>query len=493
MGHTVSKNYLYNLIYQVVSILAQVITLPYLTRIIGEDGIGIQSYTNSVVSLLMVFAVLGIDWYGQREAAKEKGRKKRCSEIFWELCILKFFSFLVLSPGFLILVFADKKYAVYYLALLILYIGTMFDISWFYKGLEDFKRVSLRNCFVKIVGIVFIFLFVKEKKDILKYIVILSCSTLFANLTMWVGVGKVLVKLSYRDLRIRRHIKYVVQYFIPTLASSVYLLLDKAMIGVITKNDYQNGFYEQAVQVINMMKTVVLSYNMIMISRMTVLYQSNQPAKIRGALDKSCSFISFVGWPMCFGLLSIAPEFVRLYYDTMDMDVVNILYMFSPVILFVGISNMLESHIITPLNMRGKGNAAVVAGAVSNFFMNIILIPYFHAAGAAFASVLAEFIIMILYIVYSNKYYAFKYIVKNAYKKCIASVSMFFLLRILVRNTSSDILTLVIKTGFGAVVYVLVLCVLGDDLVVDAFRYGKKFLKKSKWQSRKRSGIRRLK
>lgn len=490
MGHTVSKNYFYNLIYQVVSILVQVITLPYLTRMIGEDGIGIQSYTNSVVSLLMVFAVLGIDWYGQREIAKEKDRKKRCSEIFWELCILKFFSFLILSPGFLILVFADKKYAVYYLALLILYIGTMLDISWFYKGMEDFIRVSLRNCFVKIAGIILIFLFVKEKEDILKYIVILSCSTFFANLTMWVGVGKMLTKVSYRDLWIRRHIKYVVQYFIPTLASSVYLLLDKAMIGVITKNEYQNGFYEQAVQVINMMKTVVLSYNMIMISRMTVLYQSNRSSQIRKALDKSCSFISFVSWPMCFGLLSVAKEFVHVYYNTMIMDVVNILYIFSPVILFVGISNMLESHLITPLNMRRKGNIAVVVGAVSNFIMNIILIPYFHAAGAAMASVLAELIIMIIYIVYSNTYFAFKNILINSYKKCTASVSMFFLLRILTKNTRSDILSLVIKIGLGVVVYVLILYILRDDLVLDAIKYSKKWQKKeSKHQGRKRREI----
>lgn len=483
MGHTVSKNYFYNLIYQVVSILAQVITLPYLTRIIGEDGIGIQSYTNSIVSLLMVFAVLGIDWYGQWEIAKEKDRKKRCSEIFWELCILKFFSFLILSPGFLIIIFADKKYAVYYLALLILYFGTMLDISWFYKGLEDFKRVSLRNCFVKIAGIILIFLFVKEKEDTLKYIVILSCSTLFANLTMWAGVEKMLTKVSYRDLQIRRHIKYVVQYFIPTFASSVYLLLDKAMIGVITKDDYQNGFYEQAVQVINMIKTVVLSYNMIMISRMTVLYKSKSSSQIRKALDKSCSFISFVSWPMCFGLLSVAPEFVRAYYNTMAMDVVNILYIFSPVILFVGISNMLESHIITPLNMRRKGNIAVVAGAVSNFIMNMILIPYFHAVGAAIASVLAELIITVIYIAYSNTYYAFKNIFKNSYKKCTASVFMFFLLGLLMKNSKSDIVSLIIKISLGVVLYVLTLCILRDDMVMDAVRYSKRWCK-NKHQNR---------
>jgi len=474
MEHTVSKNYFYNLIYQVVSILVQVITLPYLTRIIGEDGIGIQSYTNSVVSLIMIFAVLGIDWYGQREIAKEKNSKRKCSEIFWELSILKVFLFLILSPSFIILMLADKKYAVYYLALLILYIGTMLDISWLYKGMEDFKRVSLRNCFVKTVGIILIFIFVKEKEDILKYIAILSCSVLFANLTMWVGIGKIITAVSFRDLRIRRHIRYVIQYFIPTLASSVYLLLDKAMIGAITKNDYQNGFYEQAVQVINMLKTVVLSYNMIMVSRMTVLYRNNSSSKIKEALDKSCSFISFVSWPMCFGLISVAPEFVHIYYNTLTMDVVNILYIFSPVIIFVGISNMLESHIITPLNMRRKGNIAVVSGAISNFVMNIIFIPHFHAAGAATASVLAEFIITIIYIVYADTYYAYKKIFKYSYKKCIASVFMFLFLKILTKNMESDILLLIIKICLGAVTYVLILYILRDDLVLEIIKYIRK-------------------
>ena len=66
---SIKVNYLYNLIYQVFTLVTPLITAPYLARVLGADGIGLYSYTESVASYFLLFAALGISTYGQREIA----------------------------------------------------------------------------------------------------------------------------------------------------------------------------------------------------------------------------------------------------------------------------------------------------------------------------------------------------------------------------------------------------------------------------------------
>ena len=55
---------------------------------------------------------------------------------------------------------------------------------------------------------------------------------------------KFIGKVKFKDLNIWPHFKETLVYFIPTVATSIYQVLDKTLIGLITKDPYQNGFYE---------------------------------------------------------------------------------------------------------------------------------------------------------------------------------------------------------------------------------------------------------
>ena len=69
---SVRKNYIYNLIYQVMTLITPFITTPYISRVLGADGTGVQSYTNSVVQYFAILAALGTASYGQREIARHR-------------------------------------------------------------------------------------------------------------------------------------------------------------------------------------------------------------------------------------------------------------------------------------------------------------------------------------------------------------------------------------------------------------------------------------
>ena len=85
---SIRKNYTYNLIYQVMTLLTPFITTPYLSRVLGPDGTGIQSYTNSVVQYFAIAAALGTASYGQREIAMHRDDREALNRLFWEIELL---------------------------------------------------------------------------------------------------------------------------------------------------------------------------------------------------------------------------------------------------------------------------------------------------------------------------------------------------------------------------------------------------------------------
>jgi len=85
---SIKKNYIYNTIYQVLSLITPLITAPYISRVLGSNGVGIYSYTNSIVTYFTLFAALGTASYGQREIAMHRDDPETSSKLFWEIEIL---------------------------------------------------------------------------------------------------------------------------------------------------------------------------------------------------------------------------------------------------------------------------------------------------------------------------------------------------------------------------------------------------------------------
>ncbi|HGL5671413.1 TPA: oligosaccharide flippase family protein, partial [Enterococcus faecium] len=83
------KNYLYNVGYQLFVIIIPLVTIPYVSRILGSNGIGINAYTNSIIQYFILFGSIGINLYGNRTIAYSRDNKKNMSQTFWEIIILR--------------------------------------------------------------------------------------------------------------------------------------------------------------------------------------------------------------------------------------------------------------------------------------------------------------------------------------------------------------------------------------------------------------------
>lgn len=467
---SIRKNYTYNLIYQVMTLLTPFITTPYLSRVLGPDGTGIQSYTNSVVQYFAIAAALGTASYGQREIAMHRDDREALNRLFWEIELLCAGTTAVCLVFWLGVIGCSKEYAPYYAALSMTLIAVAFDISWFFGGLEEYGLIVLRNMAVKCVGIVLLFLFIRTKNDLLLYVALTAATGLLGNISMWGYLKPFVGKPDIRQLKPLSHLKETLVYFIPTIATSVYTILDKTMLGWFTDGDKsQNGYYEYATGFVNMSKILIMSFNAVMSARMSYLFGAGKLDEVRERLRGSLDFVLLLAIPITLGLSGIAAGFVPWFLGDAYLPVIPLMYVCAPLVLVVGLSDCLGSQILTPAGLRAQSGRAIVGGAVVNFILNLILIPKFQSYGAAAASVAAECFITLLYLRLGKGFVTLPLLWKCIWRRLIAGVCMFIsvavLGRTLVKLWGYSPAVTFLQIGAGAVVYGMILLVLRDPFI----------------------------
>ena len=476
---SIKKNYIYNTLYQILTLLIPLITTPYASHIFEADGIGIQSYTNSIVSIFIIFASFGTAKYGQREIARNRDDKEKASKLFWEIELLNIACTSITLIVWLAFVLITDQYKMIYTVLSMQIIAVAFDISWFYGGYEKFKFITIRNVIVKIIGIIILFASVHTKSDLLLYIGLTSATGLIGNISMWTYLRKFICKVKIKDLNVKSHFKSTLVFFIPTIATSIYTILDKTMIGVITKDNAENGYYEQANKIVNMAKTIAISLNTVMYARMSYMFVENKIKEMKELLNKSLHYMFTIGVPMVLGIMGIAKNLVPWFFGDGYEKVSLILYFNSPLVLIVGLSECIGIQYLTPSGQRARSSKAVIIGAVVNFCLNLLMIPFIKSIGAAIASIFAELIIFILYVYMTDKFVTWKEIFKISYKKFIAGIVMLIVILFIGNICNATMITTIIQITVGAIIYAITMLLLKDEFVLEySTKYWNKFKQK---------------
>ena len=468
---SIKKNVIYNTLYQVLTVIIPLITTPYIARVIGSTGVGIYSYTTSIQTYFSMFAVLGTATYGAREIARNRNNRYKRSKLFWEIELLTVITSCIAIFFWIILIIFSTEYKIYYTILIINLLNTMFDISWFYTGLERFKYIIIQNSIFKILGTILLFVFIKQPSDLKLYIEIMSLFTFLGTISTWIYLPKFLIRVNIKELKIFRHVKETVVYFVPTIATSIYTVLDKTLIGIITQNANENGYYEQATQIINVVKLLTfVSLNTVLGSRNSYLFAEKKYDEIRDRINASIDFILFVGIGAMFGLISVAGEFVPLFFGPGYEKVIGLVKVLSPLAMVIGISNCLGSQYYNPAGLRAKSSKFIIAGAIINLILNIILIPKFWSYGACIATIIAETVITSLYLKYCDGFLKFDKLVGHGWKKMIAGFLMFISIYWIQFLNLSNALALLLQLIIGIISYIIFLTLLKDDFIFEFYR-----------------------
>ena len=472
------KNYIYNLLYQILIIIIPIVTTPYLSRILGAENIGIYGYTISILTYFTLIGSLGISKYGQREIAYVQDNRYEKSKTFWELNIIRFITILISSIVFFMIFCIDGKFALYYRILLLELISVMLDISWFFQGIEDFKKVVIRNSLIKILSLFSIFIFVRNKNDLIYYFLIYVASNMLGNISFWLNIEKYIDKINIKDLNLKQHIKPMISLFIPQIATSIYTVLDKTMLGILESDIAEVGYYEQSQKIVKVALTFVTALSIVMIPRISNTFANGEKKQINMYMKKSFTFDWFLSCPIMFGIIAISSKFVPWFFGDGYDKIINLLIFSSPIVVFISLSTTIGSQYLTSIKKQNIQALAVTIGAILNVFLNILFIPILKSYGAIIATVIAEFAITIIETIYIIKNTEIKLedIFNDSIKYIVSALIMCLIMKYISLYMNVCILNTLIQILLGGVIYIVVLIMLKDNWTLYIINKIKKYI-----------------
>lgn len=451
----VFKNFIYNLSYQVFSFILPVITVPYITGIISQKTIGVNSVLQANSTYFILLGMLGISTYGSKEIAKIQEDIPCVSSRFFQIFKIQFFSHLFcLFIYFIYLFFIDNRtLGVFYVLNII---ASMFDISWFFIGMEDFKSISIRNIFVKLVSFFLLFIFVKGDGDIYAYVCTLYIPQIIINIYMWFKLAKIIhFKLSFLKCKIiKDDLKETISLFIPQVASSVYTILDKTVLGWF--ETYENiAIYDQGQIILRLVLAIVPSFSKVMMPRISHTINQGNMKKAEKYMIASSNLISFLSFGIFFGILAISDLFVGWYFPSQYENVKYILILCSLIILAVSGSNLISIQFLIPLGKQKIYTFSLIIASITNFVLNMFLIPKMGIIGACLSSSIAEILGFTIQLYFSRNYISLRKLFGNTVCYLLSGTVMWLFLWNLKRYFTSTLISLIILVMIGLSIYAI--------------------------------------
>ena len=447
----VIKNYLYNLSYQILTIILPIITVPYVTRIFTSEALGNYVFYNSIVSYFSLFAMLGIGVYGTKQIAAASD----VSSTFWNIYAIQLIASILAISVYVIAVFSIPQMGgVIPLIVGITLFAKMIDISWLFSGKEDFKKITIRNTVVRVIGVISIFTFVKSSDDLYLYVFLIVIFDFLGQFVMWVPAKKFIKRPSFNAKVIKKNLHPIVLLFLPQVAISLYVVLDRTLLGLL--GSYSDvGIYEQGQKLISILLKVVSSLGVVMLPRVANLLSERRDKEAQNMVKFSFILYNLIIFPMIFGLIAVNEVFVKLFLGKNFQDVKYVLYVIVFNIMFVGWTNILGYQVLVVRNKNKEFMLSTTIPAFVSVAVNIAVIPFFGYIGASITSVVVEILVFAIQWYYSrniiNKNLLFN---KDLAKIICSSLVMFGAVMLCKMTLGLDgIIGLIIYLAVGGISY----------------------------------------
>lgn len=459
----ITKNYLYNLAYQMLVLLVPLITAPYLARTLGAVGTGVYGYVHSLTALICTVVMLGIFNYGSRQIAYVRDDSQALCDTFWRIMTVRLILAGIGTVVYFIIVAVIGRYQNLFLIYYTYLLGYFVDCTWLYVGVEDMKWAALKNAALKLITVAGIFLFVHDTGDTAVYVLIQGSSILMANLLAYTQLRRYVYSPKVIFKGTRNDIWQSAKLFLPSMASALYLECDKIMLELMTNDSSQVSYYSYSEKLVLIPLSFITVMSTVMMPRIANEYTKGHMEKISSLLNRGATFSLFMAIPMFAGILATIDKLIPWYLGDEFLPTITAVCVISPIILTNTLSGISGSQYFTATDQTGILLKAQISAAVGNIIINAILIPQFGFVGAAVATTISSTICAVVQYFHLLKQVKLPGLIKTACRYGVISLTMFAFIRITTHRLCCSPWTSALQMGIGIFFYLIVCGILKDE------------------------------
>lgn len=400
--HSVKFNFIMNTILTVSSILFPLITFPYISRVLLVEGSGKVAFATSAVTYFTMFATLGIPTYGIRACAVVRDDKEKLSQTVQELLVISAITTAITYAVFFVSLFLVPEFTAKKALMMVMgsSIGlTTIGVQWFYNALEQYSYITTCAIVFKLIGLILMFLFVRDPSDYVVYGFVYVVGSFGSYVLNFIRLRKFISFKKQGTYDLRKHMKPTITFFLLAAASSVYLNLDIVMLGFL-KGDLEVGYYNAGIKVKTVLTTCVTSLGTVLLPRLSYYVEKNEKEAFYRMVKKAFQFVFLVATPLVVYFMIYTRESIVFLAGESFLSAVTPMIILMPTVLFIGISNITGIQVLTPFGEEQKVVISVLAGAILDFALNLVLIPKMGSTGAAISTLLAEILVVIVQAAY---------------------------------------------------------------------------------------------
>lgn len=453
---SVKKNFIYNSLLTISSYLFPLITYPYVSRVLGVTNIGVCNYVDSIITYFCMFSMLGLTISGIREIASVRGDEAKRNLTFSSLMVLNGITTAIAMIGLLVAiqtvhVFQENSRLMYIGAVKLLFNSLL--IEWFFKGMENFKYITLRSILVRTIYTVSVFVFIKTTDDYWIYY-LLTVSTIVINAIVNIAFSRHFVRFSFKGINLRPYVSGFFIMGIYLVVTSLYTTFNVVYLGSVT-NKTEVGYYTTAHKLFTLIIAIYTAFTNVMMPRMTYLLAEGKTNEFKEYINKSISVLLSIAVPIVIFSCIFSQEIISVLSGSGYEGAIIPMRIMMPLVLIIGYEQILVIQALMPLKKDKIVFRNSVIGAIVGISLNLLLVKSMASVGSSIVWLCCEVVVLIMSQINVNRIvgieFPYSVMVKNL--AVYSPIGLFFWF--IHKGISNPFVVLVISGGLLLIYFVM--------------------------------------
>lgn len=392
---------------QFASYILPLITLPYLTWILGPELFGLTQYAISLITYFQFFTDYGFNLSATRELAIVKDDNSKVSRIFNSVMFIKLILCLISFLIMLLLITFVGKFssdAIIYLLTFGMVIGYILFPTWLFQGMEYMKYTSILNIIAKVIFTVLIFLLIHQPSDYILVPVINSLGLIVVGIIgLYIAITRFDIKIALPSKDdVKYHLKEGWHVFISTIAINMYTTTNTFLLGLLTNNTLV-GYYSIAEKIILAVNGLINPISQALYPFISRRVNDNKKTSIL-FIRKLTKIMALVGLVLSIGLFVFSKPIISILFGDVYASSAILLQIMSVIPLAVSLSTIFGIQTMLTFNYKKAFTSIVMLGGILDIILGIILILMLKEVGIAISFTITEiFITVAMFLFLQNK------------------------------------------------------------------------------------------